>query len=69
LLRPQSQIFWRLNPGRHDHACGDCEQIKFFPWTHAILGTLAVKHGYQQTNEQQETNGKVVRLYAEWYRN
>jgi hypothetical protein len=37
LLKPQSQIFWRLNPGRQDHACGDCEQIKFFPWTHEIL--------------------------------
>jgi len=69
LLKPQSQIFWRLNPGRQDHACGECEKIKFFPWTHAILQQFADQHGYQQTNEQQESNGRVIRLYAEWYRN
>lgn len=68
LLKSQSQIYWRLNPGRQDHACGDCEQIKFFPWTHEILRSFADKHGYRQTNEQQETNDRVVRLYAEWHR-
>jgi hypothetical protein len=69
LLKPKSQIYWRLNPGRQDHASSDCEQIKFFPWTHAILKKFADHYGYQQTNEQQETNGRVVRLYAEWFRN
>jgi 2-polyprenyl-3-methyl-5-hydroxy-6-metoxy-1,4-benzoquinol methylase len=68
LLKPQSQIFWRLNPGRNDHACGDCEQIKFFPWSHDILAELALKHGYVQSNQQEETNGRVIRLYAEWHR-
>lgn len=68
LLKPKSQIYWRLNPGRNDHASSDCQKIKFFPWTHAILQDFADKHGYTQTNEQQETNGQVVRLYAEWYR-
>jgi hypothetical protein len=68
LLKPQSRIYWRLNPGRQDHACGDCEQIKFFPWTHKILKEFALKYGYTQSNEQQETNGRVVRLYAEWHR-
>lgn len=68
LLKPTSRIYWRLNPGRQDHACGDCERIKFFPWTHDILREFADRHGYTQTNEQQETNGRVVRLYAEWHR-
>ena len=69
LLKPQSRIFWRLNPGRHDHACSDCEQIKFFPWTHKILAQLSTKHNFIQSNEQLETNGQVIRLYAEWYQN
>lgn len=68
LLKPKSTVFWRLNPGRHDHACGDCQTIKFFPWTHDILREFADQHGFTQSNEQQESNGRVVRLYAEWHR-
>lgn len=68
LLKPKSRIFWRLNPGRKDHSSKDCEQIKFFPWTHSILKQFALEHGYTQSNEQSETNGIVVRLYAEWCR-
>lgn len=68
LLKPQSRIFWRLNPGRHDHDCGDCKLIQFFPWTHATLAKMAQEHGYIQTNQQQEASQSVVRLYAEWHR-
>lgn len=67
-LKPQSRVYWRLNPGRRDHACGDCEKIEFFPWTHEILAEFAGQHGYTQTNPQFESNGRVIRLYAEWHR-
>lgn len=67
-LKPTSRIYWRLNPGRRDHASEKCQGIPFYPWTHRRLQDFAALHDYRQTNEQTETNGKVFRLYAEWHR-
>lgn len=67
-LRPQARIYWRLNPGRADHANSLCTQIDFYPWTHQRLRDLAAQHGFEQSNEQVEGNGRVQRLYAEWHR-
>lgn len=72
LLKPQARVYWRLNPGRKDHADPACEQIPFFPWTLDFLNELAAEHGFRQENAQTESGaslGKdVVRLYAEWHR-
>ena len=67
-LKPRARIFWRLNPGRRDHASEKCQGIPFYPWSHRLLQSYAEKHDFHQTNERTETNNKVVRLYAEWYR-
>jgi hypothetical protein len=67
-LRSKSRIYWRLNPGRRDHASEKCQGIPFYPWSHKLLQSYAEKYDYRQINEQTETNGKVIRLYAEWIR-
>ncbi len=67
-LKDHSRVYWRLNPGRRDHASEKCQGIPFYPWSHRRLGEFAEMFDFRQTNEQTETNGKVVRLYAEWYR-
>lgn len=67
-LKPTSRIYWRLNPGRRDHASERCQGIPFYPWSHRRLQDFAALHNYHQVNEQIESNGQVVRLYAEWHR-
>lgn len=67
-LKPRSRIYWRLNPGRKDHASEICQGIPFFPWTFEKLQSFAERYDYRQSNQQTESNGRVVRLYAEWHR-
>jgi len=67
-LKPASRIYWRLNPGRKDHADPLCEKVDFFPWDFDKLRAFADQHGFKQTNCEYETDGKVIRLYAEWHR-
>lgn len=67
-LKPRSRVYWRLNPGRRDHASEVCQGISFFPWSFETLQKFAEKYDYRQNNQQTETNGRVVRLYAEWHR-
>ena len=73
-LKDHSRVYWRLNPGRRDHASEKCQGVPFYPWSHKRLGEFAELFDFRQTNEQFETNGKaegagrVVRLYAEWIR-
>ena len=74
LLFPCARIFWRLNPGKHDHTdynhhyIDDCNNIDFFPWTFELLNSYAVMHGFEQINCALDSNGDHVRLYAEWVR-
>ena len=67
-LKSNSRIYWRLNPGRRDHASEKCQGIPFFPWSHKTLQDYAERYDFRQINPQTETNGRVVRLYAEWIR-
>jgi len=67
-LKTKSRVYWRLNPGRRDHASEKCQGIPFYPWSHRRLQDFAELHDFRQVNEQSETNGRVVRLYAEWHR-
>lgn len=68
LMKTKSRIFWRLNPGRKDHADPLCQKIEFFPWSFEKLQFFADIYGYQQINCQIDSNGKVERLYVEWIR-
>jgi len=74
LMFPCARIFWRLNPGCHDHVTSDhkhineCDSIEFFPWSFELLNSYAEKYGYEQLNSSIDSNGEHVRLYAEWHR-
>ncbi len=69
-LKEGGRIYWRLNPGRQDHASPLCSKIVFFPWTFEKLKEFADKHGFTQKNERidkDDTNPSIIRLYAEWH--
>ena len=74
LLHPCSKVFWRLNPGQHDHVdrnhnhINKCDQIDFFPWSFEKLAEYAKKYGFEQINCAHDSNGDHIRLYAEWVR-
>ena len=67
-VKPTARIYWRLNPGRRDHASEKCQGIPFYPWTHRRLQDFAALHNFHQYNEQTDSDSRVVRLYAEWHR-
>ena len=67
-LKPVSRIYWRLNPGRHDHNNEECLEVPFFPWTFEILRSFAEKHNYTQPVEEIDAHILRPRLYAEWHR-
>jgi hypothetical protein len=67
-LKDHSRVYWRLNPGRRDHASEKCQGSPFYPWSHRRLGEFAELFDFRQTNEQTESNSRSVRLYAEWHR-
>lgn len=67
-LKPQARIYWRLNPGRHDHGNNECLQVPFFEWNFFILKEFADKYGFTQKEEQVDGHKERPRLYAEWHR-
>ena len=67
-LKPNSRIYWRLNPGRHDHDNTECADIPFYPWTFEKLREYAKLHNYIQTVEEIDEHPTRPRLYAEWHR-
>lgn len=67
-LASKSRIYWRLNPGRHDHDNEECLHIPFFPWTFEKLNMFSKKYNYLQTVELVEQHLTRPRLYAEWHR-
>jgi hypothetical protein len=67
-LTSSSRIYWRLNPGRHDHDNKECLSIPFFPWTFEKLNIFAKKHNYTQTVEKIDEHLTRPRLYAEWHK-
>jgi hypothetical protein len=67
-LKTTSRVYWRLNPGRHDHGNEECNSVPFFPWTFEKLREYACQHNYIQTAEQIDEHPTRPRLYAEWHR-
>jgi len=68
LLLPSARVFWRLNPGQHDHNNELCNDIDFYPWTFEELNMYAIKYNFKQINCAFDSNGQHMRLYAEWIR-
>lgn len=65
LLQPTSRIYWRVNPGLHDHGNKECKQINFFPWSKMLLKNYATKFGFKASNIRDDLNN---RIYGEWHR-
>lgn len=68
LLNRHSRIFWRCNPGEHDHPNKECNQINFYPWTFKKHHLFATEFGFKVKNAAIDSNKVHQRLYCEWYR-
>lgn len=65
LLTPHGRIYWRCNPGRHDHGNKECEDIDFYEWSLPEHIRLSEKFGFRLGVCRWDTGH---RLYAEWHR-
>jgi len=65
LLKPVARIYWRVNPGLHDHGNKECQQIDFFPWSEQLLKDYANDYGFTAYNIKNDLNN---RIYCEWLR-
>jgi len=66
LLAPHGRIYWRCNPGRHDHGNSEFELIDVFPWSFDLHKKLAVKNNCLIKELKWDTGN---RIYSEWVRN
>ena len=65
LLKPQTRIYWRCNPGVADHGNEACKEIDFYPWTIAEHVRLSELFGFRLMTCCWDNNN---RIYAEWSR-
>jgi len=65
LLKDHGKIYWRCNPGLHDHKNEECKGIPFYPWTIEEHVRLSDKYGFKLIECKWDTNN---RIYAEWKR-
>ena len=68
ILNNTSRIYWRCNPGHHDHDDDMCSQISFFPWNEEWMEHFADMFNYK-INFMKYENHKTLnrhRLYSEW---
>ena len=68
LLKPHARIYWRCNPGEHDHPNKECNAIDFYPWTFERHHLLAVEFGFKIKSAAIDSNKVHKRLYCEWHR-
>ena len=64
-LKPKSRIYWRCNPGHHDHRNKECKDINFFPWTMDKHHELSKLFEFEIKELCWDSNN---RIYAEWIR-
>ena len=64
-LRQKARIYWRCNPGLHDHAKSSFEEIAVFPWTIELQHQFAAEFGFTIKEIAWEPGN---RIYAEWVR-
>ena len=70
ILKDTSRIYWRCNPGYHDHDDELCSTINYFPWTKTKMEFFADMFNYQiefMTFEKAKHTNRI-RLYSEWKR-
>jgi hypothetical protein len=65
LLKDHCRVYWRCNPGLHDHRNEECKNISFYPWSFEEHVRLSQQHGFELTQCQWD---KHQRIYAEWKR-
>lgn len=63
LTRPGGTIYWRCNPGLHDHPWPGQEHIDFFPWSIDLHKLWSEEFGCQLKFCDWDTDN---RIYAEW---
>jgi len=63
-LKPKARIYWRCNPGLHDHGNEECKLIEFYPWSIAEHARLSELFGFKLMTCCWDNN----RIYAEWSR-
>lgn len=61
-LTSSGRIYWRCNPGQHDHGNDQFKGITVYPWNEEKLRMYASMFGYKVNDMQ--VDGK--RLYCEW---
>ncbi|GJL83552.1 MAG: hypothetical protein DHS20C01_31860 [marine bacterium B5-7] len=64
-LKPVSRIYWRCNPGLHDHSNSEFESIVVYPWTFKDHDRLAAENGYRVSQAAWDAGN---RIYAVWER-
>jgi hypothetical protein len=64
-LTDNGRIYWRCNPGNHDHNNNKVNEVEFFPWTLGYHLLLANEFGYEVTDFYREPTRKI-RYFAKW---
>jgi hypothetical protein len=65
LLKFNSRIYWRCNPGRKDHDNVECQNIDFFPWSFDLHLEFSEYFGFRCVVLKYDRNN---RIYSEWIR-
>lgn len=63
VMRPLHRIYWRCNPGRHDHGLAEFEQVPVFPWSWEWHHKLSDQLGYRLAQLEWDNHD---RIFAEW---
>ena len=64
-LKPKARIYWRCNPGLHDHGNDSFNVIDVFPWTIELQVKFAEEFGFRLSEVRWESGN---RIYAVWTR-
>ncbi len=65
LLKPTARIYWRCNPGAHDHNNEECNAIPFYNWSIEEQIRLSLKFKFNLKECRWDDRN---RIYAEWTR-
>lgn len=70
LLKNKSSIYWRCNPGHHDHDDNECLSLKFFPWSFEIMEKWSNQYKFNIKEMCIEKHALYdrERIYAHWER-
>ena len=63
-MKDKSRIYWRCNPGHHDHGNDTVSEVPFYNWKLEDHIILSSKFGYKLTEFMPDKN----RMYVKWER-